>query len=96
MLTGTIDGSWKIHIKVLKGGSQGVDSDYIMEITQDITDGSIVGKTVDDSGEQIGRVSGLIKRTIIELAFSFEKDRAMTTMHLSPDGNHDGRHFQAS
>ncbi len=91
---GSLDGKWKIHIEVLNGSNRGMQSDYIMEITQDITNGRIDGKTVDDSDKQIGRVSGLIKRTIVELAFSFEDDRAMTTMHLSADGTMMGGIFR--
>ncbi len=90
----TLDGIWNVHIEVVKGVNKGLKADYKLSLTQEISSGRIDGSTIDESGKQIGRASGLIKRTIIELAFSFENDRAMATMHWSPDGTMMGGIFR--
>lgn len=90
----TLDGTWNMHIEVLKGPNKGMEEEYTIVINQQLENGTLDGKTIDDSGKQIGRVSGLIKRTIIELAFSFGDDRAMSTMHWSPDGTMMGGIFR--
>ena len=90
----TLDGTWVLTVKVVKGPAKGFEQEHMINITQNLETGRIDGKTFDDSEKQVGRVSGLIKRTLIEMTFSYLKDVYRSSLHLSHDGTFIGGIFR--
>jgi len=90
----TLDGTWVLTVKVVKGPAKGFEQEHIINITQNLETGRIDGKTFDDAEKQVGRVSGLIRRTLIEMTFSYLKDVYRSSLHLSHDGTFIGGIFR--
>lgn len=82
----SLDGVWTIHSKVVKGVNKGLSTEHTISITQDLSNGRIDGKTIGDDETQIGRVSGLVRGTIVEMTFSFKNEVLRGSMTLSADG----------
>ncbi|MCB1195466.1 hypothetical protein KDK77_04715 [bacterium] len=83
---------WELHVEVVKGARKGEKSSYTVEITQD-EDGRVEGKTLDQVNNQVGRLSGLVKRTKIEMTFSADKDKYISDLNISPQGTFIGGIF---
>lgn len=90
----TLDGTWDLYSEVVKGPGKGEKTEHIVQITQDITNGRIDGKTLDSNEKQIGRLTGLVSRTLIEMTFSYKKEVLRSTLQLSPDGTFIGGIFR--
>ena len=90
----TLDGTWILTVKVVKGPAKGFEQEHMLKITQDLESGRIDGKTFDDADKQVGRVSGLVRRTLIEMTFSYLKDVYRSSLHLSYDGTFIGGIFR--
>lgn len=89
-----VAGKWKLVLEVVKGPGKGAKIESIVNITQE-ENGRIDGKTVDSDEKQVGRLSGLAKRTIIEMTFSQKREVYRCSLHLSHDGNFFGGIFKA-
>ncbi len=82
----SLEGTWELHSQVLIGPYKGNTTDNTLQITQDPS-GRIDGKTVAANDSQQGRVSGLVKRTTIEMTYSYQKDVYRCTLQLGEDAN---------
>ncbi len=89
-----VAGKWKLVLEVVKGPGKGSKVEAVVNITQE-ENGRIDGKTVDGDEKQVGRLSGLAKRTIIEMTFSQKREVYRCSMHLSHDGRLFGGIFKA-
>ncbi|MCD6459334.1 hypothetical protein J7L67_01545 [bacterium] len=90
----TLDGTWILTVKVVKGPAKGFEQEHMINITQDLATGRIDGKTFDDSKKQVGRVSGLVRQNRIEMTFSYLKDVYRSSLSLSYDGRFIGGIFR--
>ncbi len=90
----SLDGTWNLYSEVVKGTNKGLKTEHTVIISQDLSNGRIDGKTIDKDEKQIGRLSGLIKGTIIEMTFSYKKEVLRATLHLNPDGKFIGGIFR--
>ena len=88
-----LQGTWDLYVEVIKGSRKGEKSQHITDIIQQ-PDGRIDGKTRDKDNKQVGRVSGLVKRTKIELTFSQGKKVYRSDLSLSHNGTFMGGIFR--
>ncbi|MEW6534660.1 MAG: hypothetical protein AB1454_03435 [Candidatus Auribacterota bacterium] len=91
----TLDGKWTLYTEVVRGTNKGLESETTINITQDLSNGRIDGKALEGDETQIGRVSGLVKGTFIEMTFSYEKRVLRCSLNLNHDGTFIGGIFRS-